>query len=691
MRKLSILLIVLLAILSCARKEEKIAGEQGGTMVIGSLEEPASLSPLRPSLTGSNEILDLIYLHLHSVDPMTGEIKPQLATSWEYSEDLMSITYYLRKNAKWWDGTSVTAGDILFTFNKMKDPQSNYPNLARLQQIEKAELVDPYTIRFTFTKVYGDQLLDSDILPMPAHILEKEPDLDKFGQNPIGCGPYKLKQWVRGSTMEFVHNPDFYRGRPPLDQINIFFYTSLETMAKDFEEGKLDMIFGITPSIAEKWEKNQNVIIYTNPGNSYIYIGWNLNNPALKNLEVRKALSMGIDTDAMLKDLFLNKGVVSTGPLTPSSWAYNSDIQRVVYNPITSRENLMKAGFTDANRDNTYEYGGKPFELSLITNKENTLRVAIANRIAADLGKIGIKVKVQALDLNTFINTILSGRFDGYVMGSRIGQKIDPSIYWYSESKRGRYNLVAYENKTTDSLIDEGLVALSRKRAKEIWHKFQEIIYNDQPFTFLVVPNEISATYKRVRGVATEGISITGAYVCWIPEAERRPIAVAVAPTPPTPVTTTTTTEERPRPTPTTTTTRPRETTPPPIVEPERILEARARAETTAAKPAVDTAKVVPPPTMPKPSIITQAQVLKAVAARYPQRAREFGAEGRVVIRVTIGANGKVAKAEIASSFGNADCDDAALEAAKKFEFKPATKDGQPIEGTALLPFNFKP
>lgn len=522
MKKLGFLIIIL-GLVACGPKEEKLTGEPGGSVVAGSLEEPGSLSPLTPSLTGSNEVLDLLFLHLVRVDAQTGKIIPQLATSWEYSEDLRMVTYYLRKDVKWWDGEPFTAEDVVFTYEKMKDPKTGYPNVATLAMVEKAEVIDPYTVRVSFKKVYGDQLLDSDIQPVPKHVFDKNPDLDKFGENPVGCGPFKVKRWTHGVSLELIANPEFYRGKPPLDQMTVLFYVDLDAMAKDFEAGRLDMIIDVTPAVAQRWEKNQNIEISSRPGRSYLYIGWNLNNPLLKDLEFRKTLTMGIDLNALLKDLFVNKGAVSVGPLTPGTWAYNRDLKPIVYNPIAARENLFKMGFTDLNKDNIMEKGGQPVVMNLITNKENSLRVALANRIAADLLKIGIKVNVQVLDLNAFINSILAGKFDGYVMGSRVGQKIDPTIYWYSDPKRGRYNLVAYKNKTVDSLIDEGLVALSRTRAKTIWNRFQQIIYENQPFTFLVVPDEISANYKRIRGVQNEGIAIAQSYAYWIPEAERGP------------------------------------------------------------------------------------------------------------------------------------------------------------------------
>ena len=174
MKKFACLLITVLLIVSaCTKKEEMLTGEQGGKLVIGTTDLPAVISPLAPSIFGSNDILDLLFMHLHRIDPETGKMKPELAVSWEFSEDLTSITYYLRTDVTWWDGEPVTAADVYFTYEKMLDPKTNYPNIASLRFIEDVEVIGPYAIKFTFNKIYDDLLTDSYVIAVPKHVFEK--------------------------------------------------------------------------------------------------------------------------------------------------------------------------------------------------------------------------------------------------------------------------------------------------------------------------------------------------------------------------------------------------------------------------------------------------------------------------------------------------------------------------------------
>jgi protein TonB len=223
--------------------------------------------------------------------------------------------------------------------------------------------------------------------------------------------------------------------------------------------------------------------------------------------------------------------------------------------------------------------------------------------------------------------------------------------------------------------MDVGAAMLNRKKAKEIWNEFQKIIYEDQPYTFLAVSNNISACYKRIRGVA-KGIALASVYTYWIPEAEQR-VAVALV----------LLAEDTISPE-----VEPGEITekPPEVVKPEELLEAAVKKDTTSAADTIE--EVTPVPLVPpRPLVITRATPIKQVVPKYPESALTVSATGRVVVRVLVGTDGKVKATTLLSSLGNPACEAAALAAAKQWEFKPATKDGEPFEQKITIPFDFKP
>ncbi len=682
MRKVIALAVVLLGLTTnCGPEEETLVGEQGGALYIGTTEIVTVLSPLEPSAFGSNEVLDLLFMRLHRVDPETGKMKPELAASWEFSEDLSTITYYLRDDVLWWDGEPVTAEDVYYTYLKMIDPETHYPNVARLRFIENVELQGPHTIRFSFSRVYADVLTDSDIMPVPQHLHEQAPGT--FGQNPVGNGPYKIKEWVPGSRLVLTANDTYYRGKPPLDEIHMQYYADARMMMRDFVNDQLDVVLNITPAAAQQLSVDQQIVVDRRPGNTYTYVGWNMAHVYLADKDVRQALSLAINTDAVLNGIFGGLGEVSSGPLPPSSWAYNDKIIPVQHDITRAQEILRNEGFQDRNQDGVLDKNGRDFVLDIITNSESPDRVALLGAVAKDLEELGIRVRTRTLSTEAFIRAIVKKDFDGFIMGWSVGEKIDPTVYWYSEAGKGIYNFVSYKNKTVDSLIDEGVAMLNRKTAKRIWNEFQRIIYQDLPYTFLVVPDVISASHKRVQGTE-HGLALSRAYAYWIPARERRE-ALADVPRVVERVVVTPSLHPPGEPS-------EEEGTGSPAVRPEEVLEAAVRRETTTVVSFPPDSGVgamtLAPPT---PSIITRATPTNRVTPKYPEAARAIGASGRVVIRVLVGTDGAVKEASILSSFGNPACEAAALDAARQWEFDPATKDGVPFEQKATIPFDFRP
>ncbi len=668
--------IILFFMISCASEEEGFVSEQGGTLTVGTTEISTVLSPLEPSAFGSNDVLDLLFMSLHRYDLETDKMKPELAASWEFSEDLTSITYYLRDDVTWWDGTPVTAEDVYYTYTMMIAPETQYPNIARLRFIDTVEVLGTHTIRFSFSRVYADLLTDSDIMPVPQHIHKQS--AGTFGQNPVGNGPYKIEEWVPGSRLVMGVNEAYYRGRPPFDKIEIRYYFDATAMLNDFTQGQLDIILNITPAAAQRLSGDENIVLDRRPGNTFTYVGWNLKHAHLVDAEIRRALSLAINTRGLLDSIFGGMGTISNGPLPPSSWGYSNDVIPLGHDLAGAREILQSKGFVDRNRNGILDKNGQDLVLNIITNSESSDRVALLNAITRDLEELGVQVRARTLRTDKFIRAIINRDFDGFVMGWSVGEKIDPTVYWYSDETRGIYNFISYKNETVDSLIDQGVAMLNRKKAKGIWHVFQKIVYEDLPYTFLVVPDAISASHKRVKGIE-RGLELGSAYAYWIPRSEREAVAVVPPPVVEEIVTTPASTpSEEPEP----------EIRP--ILRPEEVLEAAARRETTAvASVQPESVAVTTPP--PKPSITTRATPVKRVTPKYPEAARAIGASGRVVIRVLVGVDGKVQEATILSSFGNPACEAAALAAAEQWEFNPATKDGVSFEQKATIPFDFRP
>ncbi len=697
--------------LGCAKQEKYQAGEVGGTLTVGMLSssEPSFLNPLALSYTASTDIHEKLFLRLHRFDREMN-IVPELAQSWKFSEDFRELTYNLRRDVKWSDGRPVVAEDVVYTYRLMVDPKIKYARAGQLQFVESVEAVDQFTVRFKFRQVYADELFDTGIFVLPKHVLEKISDLrsGEFEASLVSDGPYQLRQWTRGVSLSLEPNRNFYKGRPALDLIEFRFYPDAASLLAAVQKGEVDITSDLSPTDAEKLAQDSNLNIIQYPGWTYTYIGWNLKHPLFSSAEMRQAFAMAINNAEIIQQVLRSKGRPVAGPLLPNSWAYDEAQKPQPYDPARLKSALSDLGYREKNRDG-YLYRQnqrQPLEFSLLLAQGQPVQEAAALLIQRQFKELGIKVNLAVVDAVTFVQRLREGKFDAMMFSWKNDYKVDPTTVWHSQPEKGRFNLLGYANAEVDNLIDQGLGTLSRRKAKELWVKFQRIISQEQPATYLFVPDVVTVVYKGFRGPSRdERGPLASLDEWWIPSAERRAVAVASAtaatpaPATPTPTATPTpaaTTTPTPAATPTTsttvastapTTTRPAPPTPAPA-NPQDILAATTAPATPPPAPA-PTPEPVPEPAVESGIAPTEPEVIKAVTPAYPEVARKAKITGRVFVKVVVAADGSIKSAEVVRGIGGG-CDEAALEAAKKMTYKPGTVNGQPVEKSITIPFTFR-
>jgi TonB family protein len=402
---------------------------------------------------------------------------------------------------------------------------------------------------------------------------------------------------------------------------------------------------------------------------------------------------MAIDPSEMIRNVLLGKGQSASGPILPSSWAYDENLKPMPYDPDLTKNALAELGWKTMNKDGFLAKNPRQvLQINLLLAQGQPVLEASAVIIQKQLKTVGVKVNVQVADARTFIQKIRTGAYDVMMFSWKNDLKVDPTAVWHTKiDNKGKFNLLDYSNPQVDSLIEQGLGTLSRRKAKDIWVKFQQVLAQEQPTTYLFVPNVVAMVYKGVKGAQSDARGpLASLDEWWIPSAERRGVQVAAVTPTPAPATTT---PEPETPAPTPASTKPIPAVPKPVavkpapapkpVNPQDILV--AETPTPAATPVPTTAAPEPvaeiPPTDPEPTSIGKAE--------YPDLARKAKITGRVFIKVIVGSDGKVKSAEVLRGIGGG-CDEAAVEAAKKSSFKPGTVNGQPAERPFTIPYSFR-
>jgi peptide/nickel transport system substrate-binding protein len=535
--RLSVILFLILLLLAGCANEQSNSGPQekaykpaayGDIIVRGDIGDASNLIPILASDSASHSIAGLIYNGLVKYDKDMN-IVGDLAESWDISDDGLVITFHLRKGVKWHDGKPFTAKDVLYTYQITVDPKTPTAYAGDFLKVKKAEVLDDYTFRVTYDKPFAPSLISWSSAVLPRHLLEGQ-NITKssLARHPVGTGPYLFKEWLAGQKIVLVSNADYFEGRPYVDGHVTRIIPDMATMFLELRARNIDMM-GLTPlQYTRQTENNlfrQSFDKYRYLAFAYTYLGYNLKHPFFADKRVRQAISYAINKEEIISGVLLGLGKPATGPYKPGTWAYNENVKTYSYNPQKARELLRAAGWTKTNNDGFLEKDGRPFTFELITNQGNETRQKCAEIIQRQLKEVGIDVKIRILEWAAFINDFINKRrFEAVILGWTI--PLDPDAYdvWHSsKTAPEELNFISYKNPEVDALLEKARSTFDQKLRKKYYDRFQEILVEDQPYTFLYVPDELVVISKRFRGIEPAPIGLSHNFIKWyVPKDEQK-------------------------------------------------------------------------------------------------------------------------------------------------------------------------
>jgi peptide/nickel transport system substrate-binding protein len=533
--QLSLLLLLLTGLLTGCQspEEEKVYGgpdtgpAYGDLFIDASIGDASTLLPPLISDAASAGLASLIYSGLVKYDGNLNLVG-DLAKSWEISPDGLTLTFKLRRGVKWHDGAPFTAQDVLFTYQVMVDPKTPTAYSGDYLQVKQAEVLDDYTFRVTYPQPFAPALGSWALNILPRHLLEgKDITASPLGRCPIGTGPFKFKEWRAGEKVALTYNPDYFEGRPYLNGYIYLVKADLATMFLELKAGNIDRM-GLTPlqytrqTAYPKFERLYNKYRYI--PFSYIYLGYNLEDARFADRRVRQALTYAINKQEIIDGVLLGLGRAATGPYKPGTWYYNPDVPRFAYDPARARALLAAAGWRP-NAAGLLEKDGRPFAFTILTNQGNEIRVRTAEIIQRRLSEIGISVKIRTVEWAAFLKEFIDkGRFEAVILGWNTGLDPDQHDIWHSSKTRtGELNFIHYKNPEVDALLEEGRHTFDREKRRKAYFRLQEVLAEDQPYTFLFVPDALPAISKRFRGIKPAPAGIDYNFDKWyVPKGEQK-------------------------------------------------------------------------------------------------------------------------------------------------------------------------
>lgn len=483
---------------------------QGDWLITRLPAEMPHLNPITSTDAYSSLVLAWIFDGLLDRNPQTLELIPRVANKWEVSEDHLSYTFYLRTDVCFSDGHPLTAKDVKFTFDKLMDPTTDAPHLKNYyMDVESCEVIDDYTVRYHCKKPYYQHAVMLGLLEiLPEHVYGQG-DFNNHPNNrkPIGSGPYILSEWQTGLQLVLERNPNYWRkkeGQPYFDRIVYQIILDDNASFLKLRRGDLDYM-AIRPEDwvrrgqSETFQKQFNMFIYPRP--AYNYIGWNTRNPVLKEKTVRHALTMLLNRQQIIERLYFGMAEPIDSPFMPGTPEYHSEMKRWNYNPEEAKLLLDRSGWIDHNSDGIRDKEGKDLAFEIMTTNSNPIAEKILTVYQEDLKRAGINMQIRQMEWASLLERVDARNFDAVLMGWQMPPDPDPYQVWHSSQAEKGSNYVGFVNKEADRLIEQARVSFDRQERIQLYRRFQEIVNEEQPYTFLMAPKAIVAVDKRIHGI----------------------------------------------------------------------------------------------------------------------------------------------------------------------------------------------
>jgi peptide/nickel transport system substrate-binding protein len=473
------------------------AKHTGGTILLAESGDISTVNGILANDSTTINMLSTIFEPLVGVSPIDGRPVPSLADSWESSADGLTYTFHLNTKAKWQDGVDFTADDVKFSFDAVLDPNtgSSYASTVKAA-VASYRVIDPDTFEITakdrFVTFFYD--VPATILIMPKHIWESVGfeswtfDKGSTGQDPsrvVGTGPFKFKEWVQGDHITVVRNDDYYDVVPKIDALTMQVLPDSEAAVTSLLAGQTD-IMEIIPAAQTKSVQDtpgRKVDVYDFYQMTFYAMNLDPTKSALfQDPKVRQALYYALDRDSITRNIFLGFGEAAVGTQPKLSAAYAPDKMTPSYafDPEKAKALMAEAGWT-LNSDGKLEKDGKQFSFSLSYGSGDATTDQIVAYMQQAWAAIGIKVNLDGVDSNAWLNKLKSHDYDMTLIAFNLGLDGSQEPLFSCAAYKTGFNFMDYCNPAWDALNEQQKREFDPAKRDALLVQQSEIIWQDQP------------------------------------------------------------------------------------------------------------------------------------------------------------------------------------------------------------------
>ncbi len=504
-------LLLSLWVLPAAGQRE--IAEPAQELVIAMGAQPESLDPIAmasaPAATvGEHVAQPLIYLD------QEGNLQPQLATSWEASEDGLTWTLKLREGVSFHDGTPFNADAVKKNLDRFLDPKSAAPYRFLIDQIKEVEAADAHTVRLHLDQPFApiiSHLSHSFIAMISPASFEQLPPGETV-EMPSGTGPFVITRWARGEQIVVERNPDYYGDTPQLDKVTFKFVTEDAARVVMLETGEADAIMRVPPMDAQRLDGHNDIDIVYASSVRVIYIGYNAMKEPFTDPLVRQALNYAVDKQAIIDTILGGVGFQSTAPVVPAVFGH-THAGPYEYNPERARQLLAEAGFPDGFSTTLYHPTGRYLMDS-----------TIAEAVQSMLKEVGVDARLQTMEWSAYLDFVRKppeeAQHTMYMLGwGTVTLDADYGLYALLHSSQwppAGWATSLWADDRVDELLDTARVTPEREIREELYEEAIQIIWDEAPWLFLHDEGQINGVRSNVKGLIHHPLENISAWDAWI-------------------------------------------------------------------------------------------------------------------------------------------------------------------------------
>lgn len=474
----------------------------GGSMSEGEVGSPQFINPLLAISDADRDLSVLVYAGLMGLSG-SGTLVPVLAESYTLSADGKTYTFILRTDAKFSDGTPVTADDVVFTVEKAQNASIKSPKYADWSGVN-AKAVDPHTVRFMLTKPYAPFLGLTTLGILPSrlwkNISNEEFPFSTLETNPVGAGPFKVENVSRDASgliksVVLAENSLYVLGRPYLDAIRFNFYARNEDLTRALAGGAEESAYDVSTKGALTAPYARVFGVFWNPSEKQVFA----------RLEVRKALSLALARQDLIDTVLGGYATAIMGPVPPG--------ENVTQVPVPQPENptaaaaavLQASGWAYDGASHVWKNAGAKQTLDRITLRTSNVPEMknVASAVKADWEKLGIRVDIELYEPGDLSQNVIRPRkYEALLYGMVIGRDQDLYAFWHSQERNDPgLNIALYANKTVDTLLESARGSISQDTRSKNLQKIEDIVAAEYPAAFIYAPNFTYAVPSDLKGV----------------------------------------------------------------------------------------------------------------------------------------------------------------------------------------------